>query len=109
MKRINLTMLTDFYQLTMANGYFEHGIADKIAYYDMFFRRIPDNGGFAIMAGLEQVIDYLKDLKFTEEDIAFLRSSIVSVKVFWIIWPISDLPVMFGPFRKGRLSFMANR
>ena len=74
MKRINLTMLTDFYQLTMANGYFEHGIADKIAYYDMFFRRIPDNGGFAIMAGLEQVIDYLKDLKFTEEDIAFLRS-----------------------------------
>ncbi len=74
MKRINLTMLTDFYQLTMANGYFEHGIADKIAYYDMFFRRIPDNGGFAIMAGLEQVIDYLKELKFTEEDIAFLRS-----------------------------------
>lgn len=74
MKRINLTMLTDFYQLTMANGYFEHGIADKIAYYDMFFRKIPDNGGFAIMAGLEQVIDYLKELKFTEEDIAFLRS-----------------------------------
>lgn len=74
MKRINLTMLTDFYQLTMANGYFEHGIADKIAYYDMFFRRIPDNGGFAIMAGLEQVIDYLKELKFTNDDIAFLRS-----------------------------------
>ena len=74
MKRINLTLLTDFYQLTMANGYFEHGIADKIAYYDMFFRRIPDNGGFAIMAGLEQVIDYLKDLRFTEEDINFLRS-----------------------------------
>ena len=69
----NLTMLTDFYEITMANGYFENGMADDIAYFDMFFRRIPDEGGYAIMAGLEQVIEYLKDLKFTEEDIEYLR------------------------------------
>ena len=50
--KMNLTLLADFYEITMANGYLEHGVADQIAYYDMFFRRIPDNGGFAIMAGL---------------------------------------------------------
>ena len=66
-------MLTDFYEITMANGYFETGMADNIAYFDMFFRRVPDGGGYAIMAGVEQVIEYLKDLKFTEEDIEFLR------------------------------------
>ena len=71
--KLNLTLLADFYEITMANGYLEHGVADQIAYYDMFFRRIPDGGGFAIMAGLEQVIDYLKNLKFTEKDIAYLR------------------------------------
>lgn len=71
--KMNLTLLADFYEITMANGYLEHGVADQIAYYDMFFRRIPDGGGFAIMAGLEQVIDYLKNLHFTAEDIAYLR------------------------------------
>ena len=72
-KRMNLTMLTDFYEITMANGYFESGMADNIAYFDMFFRRVPDGGGYAIMAGLEQLIDYLKNLRFTEEDIEYLR------------------------------------
>ena len=72
-KRLNLTMLTDFYEITMANGYFETGMADNIAYFDMFFRRVPDGGGYAIMAGVEQVIEYLKNLKCTEEDIEFLR------------------------------------
>ena len=70
----NLALLTDFYELTMANGYFKHGLKDRIAYFDMFFRRIPDDGGFAIMAGLEQLIEYLKNLKFDDEDIEFLRS-----------------------------------
>ena len=70
----NLTMLTDFYELTMANGYFENGIGDKIGYFDMYFRKVPDNGGFAIMAGVEQVIEYIKTLKFTDEDIEYLRS-----------------------------------
>ena len=71
--KMNLTMLADFYELTMANGYWEHGIAEQIAYYDLFFRQIPEGGGFAIMAGLEQAIDYMKNLQFTEEDIAYLR------------------------------------
>ena len=67
-------MLTDFYELTMADGYFETGMSEDIAYFDMFFRKVPDGGGFSIMAGLEQAIDYLKNLKFTEEDIEYLRS-----------------------------------
>lgn len=72
-KDINLTMLVDFYELTMANGYFEYGMQDKIACFDLFFRRVPDHGGFAIMAGLEQLIDYLDKLKFTAVDIQYLR------------------------------------
>jgi len=67
-------MLTDFYEITMANGYLENGMGDKIAYFDMFYRNVPDNGGFAIMAGLEQVIEYLKELKFDDQDIEYLRS-----------------------------------
>ncbi len=74
MESNNLTMLTDFYELTMANGYLLSGIKDRIAYFDMFFRRVPDNGGFAIMAGLEQFIQYIKELRFDEEDIEYLRS-----------------------------------
>ena len=74
MERKNMTMLTDFYELTMANGYFEQGMGDEIAYFDMFFRKVPDGGGFAIATGLEQVIEYLQNLKFTEEDIEYLRS-----------------------------------
>ena len=73
MSQRNLTLLCDFYELTMANGYFELGKGDEIAYFDVFFRTLPDGGGFAIAAGLAQVIEYIKDLKFTEEDIAFLR------------------------------------
>ncbi|MCQ4637113.1 nicotinate phosphoribosyltransferase [Anaerovorax odorimutans] len=72
-EKLNLTMLTDFYEITMANGYFESDMADDIAYFDMFFRQNPDGGGYAIMAGLEQVINYLNNLKFTDEDIEFLR------------------------------------
>ena len=69
----NLTMLTDFYEITMANGYFANGMGDEIAYFDMFFRRVPDGGGYAIMAGVEQVVEYLKNLKFEKEDIDYLR------------------------------------
>ncbi len=72
-KKQNNTMLCDFYELTMANGYFELDKGQEIAYFDVFFRQIPDGGGFAIAAGLEQVIDYIRELHFTEEDIAFLR------------------------------------
>ena len=69
----NLTMLCDFYELTMANGYFQKGYQDKITYFDVFFRRVPDGGGFAIAAGLEQLVEYIKKLRFTPEDIAYLR------------------------------------
>ena len=70
----NLTMLVDFYELTMGNGYLEKGLQDKIAYFDMFFRRVPDGGGYCIMAGVEEIINYLNNLKFTESDIEYLRS-----------------------------------
>ena len=73
MANINNTLLCDFYELTMANGYFELGKGDEVAYFDVFFRKVPDGGGFAIAAGLEQVIEYIKSLKFTDDDIRFLR------------------------------------
>ncbi len=72
--KLNLTMLCDFYELTMGNGYFQYGLKDRITYFDVFFRNVPDNGGFAIAAGLEQVIEYIQDLHFSEEDVAYLRS-----------------------------------
>ena len=72
--KLNLTMLCDFYELTMGNGYFENGYKDRITYFDLFFRRCPDGGGFAIAAGLEQIIDYICDLHFSTEDIEYLRS-----------------------------------
>ena len=70
---INYTLLCDFYELTMGNGYFESGMADKISYFDVFFRSVPDGGGFAIAAGLEQVVNYIERLRFTDADIEFLR------------------------------------
>ncbi len=70
---MNYTLLTDFYEITMANGYLKNDMQDEIAYFDLFFRKVPDNAGFAIMAGVEQVIEYLEELKFTPEDIEFLR------------------------------------
>lgn len=69
----NLSMLVDFYEFTMANGYFKNNLKDKIVYFDMFFRKNPDNAGFAIVAGLEQVIEYIKGLNFTKNDIEYLR------------------------------------
>ncbi|MBQ1210808.1 MAG: nicotinate phosphoribosyltransferase, partial [Clostridia bacterium] len=70
----NLSMLCDFYELSMSNGYFRSKMADRICYFDLFYRSVPDAAGFAIAAGLEQVIEYVKDLHFTEEDIAYLRN-----------------------------------
>ena len=65
---MNYTLLCDFYELTMANGYFQTGMADQICYFDVFFRIVPDGGGFAIAAGLEQVIDYVEHLRFDDEE-----------------------------------------
>ena len=80
--KINLTMLTDFYELTMTNGYLKCGMDKQIACFDMFFRRVPDDGGFAIMAGVQQMCDYIRALRFTEEDIEFLRSKKIFCEEF---------------------------
>lgn len=71
---INYTMLADYYEFTMINGYFEAGLEDEIAIFDMFFREVPDESGFAIMAGVEQLVNYLENLKFTYDDIEFFRN-----------------------------------
>ncbi len=72
-QRDNFSMLTDFYELTMAKGYLDKSLAEEIVCFDLFFRQVPENGGYAIMAGVEQMIDYLTELQFSEEDLAFLR------------------------------------
>lgn len=80
MKSINvkekrtLGMLMDFYELTMSNAYLNEGLKNKIVYFDMFFRKVPENGGFVIMSGVEQIIEYIESLSFDDEDISYLRS-----------------------------------
>lgn len=87
MKR-NLSLLTDFYELTMANGYFSRGEIDEIECFDIFFRKCPDNGGFVIFSGLQSIIDYIKNLHFEDSDIEYLRS--------------------LGLFREGFLTYLKN-
>ena len=72
-QKLNLTMLCDFYELTMIQGYFAKGYAERITYFDLFFRRCPDGAGFAIAAGLEQIVQYIQGLHFSQEDIEYLR------------------------------------
>ena len=101
----NLTMLFDFYELTMGNGYFKTGLKDKIAYFDVFFRQNPDKGGYAIAAGLEQIVQYVNDLEFTDEDIAYLRGRgyfgedfleyLKSFKFTGDIWAVPEGTVVF--------------
>ncbi len=74
MDRKNVSLLLDFYELTMSNGYLLSGMADVISYFDLFYRVVPDKGGFAIAAGLEQMVDYIKNLHFNQDDLDFLRS-----------------------------------
>ena len=74
-ERTNMSMLTDFYELTMANGYLDNGCGDTIVYFDAFFRNVPEGGGYAVMAGVEQVIDYLSNLHFSERDLEFLQNN----------------------------------
>ena len=101
----NYTMLCDFYEITMANGYFKCGMADKISYFDVFYRSNPDGGGFAIAAGLEQIVNYINDLHFDEDDIEYLRSkkffdedfldSLRSFKFTGDIWAVPEGTVIF--------------
>ena len=96
----NLTTMTDFYELTMSAGYLDEGYVDKIAVFDMFFRRVPDGGGYAVMAGLQQFIDAVDHLKFTDEDITYLRSTktfdekflnyLANFKLHCNIWAIEE-------------------
>ncbi|MBO4331465.1 MAG: nicotinate phosphoribosyltransferase [Oscillospiraceae bacterium] len=74
MDELNYTMLFDFYELTMGNGYYLSGMHQKTVYFDLFFREVPDGGGFAIAAGLEQIIDYIENLHFDKKDIEYFRS-----------------------------------
>lgn len=76
----NLSLMTELYEFTLANGYFENGMADQIAYFDLFFRKVPDKGGFAVFAGLSQIIEYIKNLTFKEEDLQYLRDNGFSEK-----------------------------
>jgi nicotinate phosphoribosyltransferase len=105
MNDANYTMLCDFYELTMGNGYFEKGYKDKICYFDVFYRNVPDNGGFVIACGLEQVIDYINNLHFAEEDISYLRAKGIFSEAFLDylaefkfegdIWAVSEGTVVF--------------
>ena len=100
---MNLTMLTDFYEFTMINGFFEHNIGNKTAYFDMFFRRVPDNGGFAVMAGVEQMIDYLRSKKiFNEKFLEYLENFKFECDVWAIpegtpIFPGEPIVTVRGP------------
>lgn len=105
MNDANYTMLCDFYELTMGNGYFEKGYKDKVCYFDVFYRNVPDNGGFVIACGLEQVIDYINNLHFFEEDICYLRSKKIFSEAFLDyladfkfegdIWAVSEGTIVF--------------
>lgn len=104
MNREKLELVTDLYEFTMSNGYFEREV-DEIAYFDIFFRKVPDKGGYAIVAGLEQIIDYVENLSFDEEDINYLRSLnlfsekyldyLSSFKFSGDIWAIPEGTVVF--------------
>ncbi|PID82900.1 MAG: nicotinate phosphoribosyltransferase [Clostridiales bacterium] len=78
----NMALLTDFYELTMMNGYLNENMADDIVYFEYFFRKIPDNGGFAISCGLESVCNYIDNLKFTDEDIEYLKNRNIFTEKF---------------------------
>ncbi|MBP3684278.1 MAG: nicotinate phosphoribosyltransferase [Oscillospiraceae bacterium] len=103
--KLNFTMLCDFYELTMSQGYFSTGYKDRIAYFDLFFRRCPDGGGFAIAAGLEQIIQYIQELHFDPEDIEYLRgrnlfseeflSYLANFKFTGDIWAVPEGTPMF--------------
>ena len=98
----NLSMLCDYYELTMGNAYFANGMHNQTTYFDLYFRELPDGGGYAIAAGLEQAVEYLSNLSFTPEDIEFLRGKGQFRKAFWSICATSVSAATFGPCRRAR-------
>ena len=101
----NLPMLFDFYELTMSNGYFKTGIGEQIVYFDVFYRANPDKGGYAICAGLEQIVEYIQNLRFDDDDIEYLRSKKIfdeeflkylrNFKFTGDVWAVPEGTVMF--------------
>ena len=102
----NVSMMMDLYEMTMANGYFGGGNADGPATFDVFYRRNPDEGGFAIFAGLEQVLDYLENVHFEKEDIDYLRSLDIYEEKFL---EEKDIQAIFIPGMAGGLPLPRNR
>ena len=100
-----LELVADFYEFTMSNGYFVKNMTNQIAYFDLFFREIPDNGGYVIFAGLEQIIDYVKNLSFNDDDINYLKNKNIfsddflnylkSFKFTGDIWAVPEGTVVF--------------
>jgi len=100
-----LSLVTDFYEFTMSNGFFNNNMDNTIAYFDVFFRQIPDKGGYVIFAGLEQIIEYIQNLKFTKDEIDFLRNTkkftenfleyLQNFKFTGSIWAIPEGTVVF--------------
>ena len=95
-EKLNLTMLCDFYELTMGSGYFEKGYKDRICYFDVFFRQCPDGGGFAIAAGLEQVVSISRICISARRISTICGDGRFSARNSWNIWQISALPVISG-------------
>ena len=100
-----LELVTDFYEFTMSNGFFVKNMSNQEAYFDVFFREIPDEGGYVIFAGLEQIIDYIKNLSFNDEDINYLKSKNIfsfdfleylrNFKFSGTVWAIPEGTVVF--------------
>lgn len=105
MDKRKLELVTDFYEFTMSNGYFAKNMQNTISYFDVFFREIPDNGGYVIFAGLEQIIEYVKNLNFNEDDINYLKSKNIfsdeflnylkNFKFSGTIWSVPEGTVVF--------------
>lgn len=103
-QKLNMTMLCDFYELTMGNGYLKAGFQDRITYFDVYFRSVPDGGGYAIAAGLDQLIDYIEDLHFDQQDIDYLRGRGISARSSSTILQTSTSAATFTPYPRARPS-----
>ena len=108
MRANNLTLLTDLYELTMMQGYFKNP-TNQTVIFDMFYRTNPCGGAFAITAGLEQMIEYIENLKFTDEDIEYLRSLNIFEEDFLEYLATSGLQVISMQFLREQLSSQENR
>ena len=109
MSTMNLTLLTDFYELTMMQGYFKSQNNEKVV-FDAFYRKNPCDGGYAIAAGLDQVIDYIKNLRFSKEDVRISAAVLkFLMRIFWSTWKAFISPAISTPSRKAPLSSPGSR